>query len=61
MFKLYKFLLVKETRGKNCELRLNTMRPTKFERALQSTSLDEILELWNILKGDMFIVGPCFF
>ena len=34
------------------------MRLTKFGRALRSTSLDELPELWNIFKGDMSIVGP---
>ena len=34
------------------------MRLTKFGKLLRSTSLDELPELWNILKGDMSIVGP---
>ena len=34
------------------------VRLTKFGKILRSTSLDELPELWNILKGDMSIVGP---
>ena len=45
-------------RDENGELLPDGVRLTKFGRALRSTSLDELPELWNIFKGDMSIVGP---
>ena len=58
IFKMYKFRSMTDARGENGELLPDEVRLTKFGRALRSTSLDELPELWNILKGDMSIVGP---
>ena len=58
IFQLYKFRSMTDERGENGELLPDEMRLTKFGRLLRSTSLDELPELWNILKGDMSIVGP---
>lgn len=58
IFKLYKFRTMTDARGANGELLPDTQRLTPFGRRLRSTSLDELPELWNILRGDMSIVGP---
>ena len=58
IFKLYKFRSMTDERDENGELLTDSKRLTKFGRILRSTSLDELPELWNILKGDMSIVGP---
>lgn len=58
IFKLYKFRSMTDARDENGELLPDAVRLTKFGRLLRSTSLDELPELWNILKGDMSIVGP---
>ena len=58
IFKMYKFRSMTDARGENGELLPDEVRLTKFGRALRSTSLDELPELWNIFKGDMSIVGP---
>ena len=58
IFKMYKFRSMTDARDENGELLPDEVRLTKFGRALRSTSLDELPELWNILKGDMSIVGP---
>ena len=58
IFKMYKFRSMTDARGENGELLFDEVRLTKFGRALRSTSLDELPELWNIFKGDMSIVGP---
>ena len=58
IFKMYKFRSVSDARDENGELLPDEVRLTKFGRALRSTSLDELPELWNIFKGDMSIVGP---
>ena len=57
-FTLYKFRSMSDARDKNGKLLPDTVRLTKFGRILRSTSLDELPELVNILKGDMSIVGP---
>jgi len=57
-FKLYKFRSMKDTRDENGQLLSDTDRLTSFGRKLRSTSLDELLEMYNILKGDMSLVGP---
>ena len=58
IFKLYKFRSMTDARDENGELLSDDIRLTKFGKLLRSTSLDELPELWNILKGDMSIVGP---
>ena len=58
IFKMYKFRSMTDPRDENGELLPDEVRLTKFGRALRSTSLDELPELWNIFKGDMSIVGP---
>lgn len=58
IFKLYKFRTMTDERDENGELLPDEIRLTKFGKRLRSTSLDELPELWNIIKGDMSIVGP---
>lgn len=58
IFTLYKFRTMTDERDKFGELMPDSVRLTKFGRFLRSTSLDELPELFNILKGDMSIVGP---
>ena len=58
IFTLYKFRTMTDERDKFGELLPDNVRLTKFGRFLRSTSLDELPELFNILKGDMSIVGP---
>lgn len=57
-FKLYKFRTMTDARDENGDLISDAERLTKFGKALRSTSLDELPELFNIVKGDMAIVGP---
>lgn len=58
IFKLYKFRSMTDERDENGELLPDDVRLTKFGRLLRSTSLDELPEAWNILKGDMSVIGP---
>ena len=58
IFKMYKFRSMTDARDENGVLLPDEVRLTKFGRALRSTCLDELPELWNIFKGDMSIVGP---
>jgi undecaprenyl phosphate N,N'-diacetylbacillosamine 1-phosphate transferase len=58
IFMMYKFRTMTDERNQNGELLPDSVRLTKFGRFLRSTSLDELPELFNILKGDMSIVGP---
>lgn len=57
-FNLYKFRSMTDARDENGELLPNSQRMCKFGTWLRSTSMDELPELINILKGDMSIVGP---
>lgn len=58
IFYLYKFRTMTNERDEQGQLLPDEVRLTKFGKALRSTSLDELPELWNILKGDMSFVGP---
>lgn len=58
IFKLYKFRSMTNQRDENGKLLPDDVRLTKFGRILRSTSLDELPELLNIIKGDMAIIGP---
>lgn len=58
IFTLYKFRTMIDKKDENGNLLLDSERLTKFGKFLRSTSLDELPELINIIKGDMAIVGP---
>ncbi len=58
IFMMYKFRTMTDQKGVNGELLPDSVRLTRFGRILRSTSLDELPELFNILKGDMSIIGP---
>lgn len=58
IFKLYKFRSMSDKRDENGELLPDYKRLNKFGKVLRSTSLDELPEFFNILKGDMSFVGP---
>ncbi len=57
-FKLFKFRTMTDERNENGELLPDEERLTSFGKMLRTTSLDELPELWNIIKGDMALVGP---
>ena len=58
IFNMYKFRTMTNERDKNGALKPDSVRLTKFGKFLRSTSLDELPGLWNVLKGDMSLVGP---
>lgn len=58
IFKLYKFRSMTNAKDENGNLLPDDVRLTKFGRILRSTSLDELPELLNIIKGDMAVIGP---
>ncbi|NLN49476.1 MAG: sugar transferase [Clostridiales bacterium] len=58
IFTMYKFRTMTNEKDENGELLSDSYRLTKFGSMLRSTSLDELPELFNILKGDMSIIGP---
>lgn len=58
IFKLYKFRSMSDARDANGELLPDEVRLTSFGKFLRSTSLDELPEFFNILKGDMSFIGP---
>ncbi len=58
IFNLYKFRTMTDERDEKGELLPDSIRLTKFGKFLRSTSLDELPEAFNILKGDMSVIGP---
>ena len=58
VFRLYKFRTMTDERDENGELLPDEVRLTPFGQRLRSLSLDELPELFNIIKGDMAVVGP---
>jgi sugar transferase EpsL len=57
-FEIYKFRSMNEKRGPDGTLLPDAQRLTRFGRMLRTLSLDELPELWNILRGEMSLVGP---
>lgn len=58
IFNMYKFRTMTDQKDENGNLLPDEVRLTEFGKKLRSTSLDELPELFNIIKGDMSIVGP---
>lgn len=58
IFMLYKFRTMTDARDENGKLLPDDVRLTKFGKLLRATSLDELPEAFNILKGDMSVIGP---
>ncbi len=57
-FRMVKFRTMNDARGPDGELLPDDQRLTAFGRFLRATSLDEFPEMWNVLIGDMSVVGP---
>lgn len=58
IFKVIKFKTMTDERDNNGNLLPDAMRITKIGKFIRSTSLDELPQLWNVLKGDMSLIGP---
>ncbi|MFO0739075.1 MAG: sugar transferase [Labilithrix sp.] len=57
-FKIYKLRTMSNSRGPDGELLPDEARLTVLGRFLRSTSIDELPQMWNVLKGDLSLVGP---
>ena len=57
-FRMIKFRTMTDERGPDGELLSDAVRLTAFGKFLRSTTLDEFPEMWNVLVGDMSVVGP---
>ena len=57
-FKMYKFRTMRDTKDSSGNLLSDNERLTKFGKILRSTSLDELPEFFNILSGEMSLIGP---
>ena len=58
IFKVMKFKTMTDERDENGELLSDEKRLTKIGKIIRSSSLDELPQLWNVLKGDMSFIGP---
>ncbi|KUO49314.1 MAG: sugar transferase [Desulfitibacter sp. BRH_c19] len=58
IFTMYKFRTMTDVKDENGELLPDSVRLTRFGKLLRTTSLDELPELWNIVRGDIAVVGP---
>lgn len=58
IFKIWKFKTMTDERDANGELLPDEVRLTKIGKMVRSLSIDELPQLWNVLKGDMAFIGP---